>query len=67
MESSLQIDVETFRNLALEELNGREYLAGWLEGEWLQKAIESSTDGLPITPKGREFVDFYETLYHVLH
>lgn len=60
-----ELDVETFRTRAAEELNEYgEYMAGWLDG-LLNEGVPAE-DRRPWTRTGRVFTDFYDTLYQVL-
>lgn len=61
-----ELDVQTFRTLAAEELKlSGKHLAGWLERSERDERLPVD-DRRPWTPSGRVFIDFYETLYHVL-
>lgn len=65
--SACELDVETFRGQTRADLQGgREYLAGWLESFLIKNGGIPAEDRTPWTRTGREFVDFYDTLRHVL-
>ncbi len=63
-----EIDEVSFRTGLTKELNEKsKFLAGWLESkDWLDNKNIPRDSRRPFTRKGREFIDFYDTLYHVL-
>lgn len=62
-----KISIDKLRNCIKRELDdSNEYLSRWLE-VFVNKAKLLPDSRRPWAPRGREYLDFYETFYYVLH